>query len=120
MHAYLATLCRDSGADAYRVGGVSDHVHIACSLPRTLTVSKLIETIKKNSSKWIKQQDHQCEKFQWQAGYGAFSVDPSKLDLLVKYIESQPEHHRVVSFKDEYRRFLKKFAVGYDERYVWD
>ncbi|MGK0187027.1 MAG: putative transposase [Verrucomicrobiales bacterium] len=83
MRAYLATVCRDCDAEAYRVGGVADHVHIACKLPRTITVSKLLETTKKESSKWIKKQGDGYKDFYWQGGYGAFSVSPSHLDPLI-------------------------------------
>lgn len=121
MHRYLATLCRDLDSTCYKVGGVADHVHIVTSLPRILTQSKLLEDIKKKSSKWIKGEgssDHRS--FAWQRGYGAFSVSPSQLDGVVHYVADQEEHHRTISFQDEYRRFLAKHGVDYDERYVWD
>ncbi len=120
MHAYLATVCRDCDAEAYRVGGVADHVHLACKLPRTITVSKLLETTKKESSKWIKKQGDGYKNFYWQGGYGAFSVSPSHLDPLIAYVENQAEHHRKETFQDEFRRLLKKYGIDYDERYVWD
>jgi len=120
MHAYLATVCRDCDAEAYRVGGIADHVHIACKLPRTITVSKLLETTKKESSKWIKKQGDGYKDFYWQGGYGAFSVSPSHLDPLIAYVENQVEHHREETFQDEFRRLLKKYGIDYDERYVWD
>ena len=120
MHAYLATVCRDCDAEAYRVGGVADHVHIACKLPRTITVSKLLEIIKKESSKWIKKQGDGYQDFYWQGGYGAFSVSPNHLDPLIAYVENQAVHHRKETFQDEFRRLLKKYGIDYDERYVWD
>jgi putative transposase len=120
MQAYLATVCRDCDAEAYRVGGVADHVHIACKLPRTITVSKLLETTKRESSKWIKKQGDGYKGFYWQGGYGAFSVSPSHLDPLIAYVENQAEHHRKETFQDEFRRLLKKYGIEYDERYVWD
>ena len=121
MHGYLATLCRDLDSTCYKVGGVADHVHIVTSLPRTLTQSKLLEDIKKKSSKWIKREgvsDHNT--FAWQRGYGVFSVSPSQLDSVVQYVANQEEHHRTISFQDEYRKFLAKHGVDYDEQYVWD
>ena len=120
MHAYLATVCRDCDAEAYRVGGVDDHVHIACKLPRTITVSKLLEIIKKESSKWIKKQGDGYQDFYWQGGYGAFSVSPNHLDPLIAYVENQAAHHSKETFQDEFRRLLKKYGIDYDERYVWD
>ncbi len=89
MHAYLATICRDQGGEALRVGGVADHVHIVTTLPRTLSQAQLIEGIKKPSSKWIKALEARYRGFFWQRGYGAFSVSPSQLDTALKYLETQ-------------------------------
>jgi len=80
----------------------------------------LMEEIKKRSSKWIKTQGKEYADFYWQNGYGAFSINPTEIEVVVKYIEQQHEHHKTVSFQDEYRAFLKKYAIEYDERYVWD
>ena len=120
LHAYLAAACRAHQSNAYRVGGTCDHVHIACTLPRTLTVSQLLEEIKTNSSKWIKQKDPKCAKFSWQAGYAAFSLGQSQLDELLTYIERQEMHHRKRAFKEELLELLSKYDVEYDERYLWD
>ena len=99
MHAYLATVCRDLGAELVRVGGVVDHVHIVTMLPRTVTQAQLIEEIKKASSKWIKTLDARYRGFFWQRGYGAFSVSPSQLDTVVEYLEVQHEHHPLTPFR---------------------
>jgi putative transposase len=120
MHAYLATICRDLGGEALRVGGVADHVHIVTTLPRTLSQAQLIEGIKKPSSKWIKGLDSKYRHFYWQRGYGAFSVSPDQLNAVLEYVERQEEHHRTRSFQEEYRDFLRKCGVEFDERYVWD
>lgn len=121
MHRYIATLCRDLNSTCHKVGGVSDHVHIVTSLPRTLSQSQLLEDIKKKSSKWIKEIDPaKYGKFSWQAGYGAFSVSRSSLDDVVKYVANQEKHHEQLSFQDEYRAFLEKHKAEYDERYIWD
>jgi len=120
LHAYLAGACRALGSEALRVGGTEDHVHIACTLPRTLTVSQLLEEIKKSSSKWMKNQDEANADFSWQTGYGAFSLGKSQLPALIRYIDRQPEHHRVRSFDDELRELLRKYDVAYDERYLGD
>jgi REP element-mobilizing transposase RayT len=120
MHAYLATICRDAGAEALRVGGVADHVHLVTTLPRTLTQADMLEGLKNKSSKWIKGIAPNYRHFYWQRGYGAFSVSPSQLDALLEYVETQEEHHRSHTFQEEYREFLRKHGVGYDERYVWD
>lgn len=120
MHAYLATICRDLGGHAFRVGGVADHVHILATLPRTLSQADLVEAMKKTSSKWIKTLAPKYRGFYWQRGYGAFSVSPSQLDGVFEYVESQEEHHRTRSFQEEYREFLQKHGVEFDDRYVWD
>ncbi|MFT4590308.1 MAG: putative transposase [Limisphaerales bacterium] len=99
---------------------MEDHVHLAVRLGRTVSQSGLVENLKKKSSGWIKRQAEKYAKFYWQKGYGAFSVSPQYLDDLLLYIDGQEEHHRTESFQDEYRRFLKKYGIEYDERYVWD
>ena len=120
MHAYLATICRDAGADFVRVGGVSDHVHIVTTLARTLSQAQLIEEIKKASSKWVKALDARYRGFFWQRGYAAFSVSPSQLDSVLEYVNKQQEHHRTRTFQEEYRELLRKHGVDFDERFVWD
>ena len=120
MHAYLAAVCRDLGAQLVRVGGVADHVHIVTTLPRTLSQAQMIERIKKVSSKWIKTLDARYRGFFWQRGYGAFSVSPSQLEAVLQYVDTQQEHHRTRTFQDEYRELLRRHGIDFDERYVWD
>ena len=120
LHAYLATVARNVDSECFRVGGVADHVHLAVRLSRTLTMAKLIEELKTSSSKWLKTQSPALASFAWQRGYGAFSVGPSDLNALLHYIDTQEEHHRARTFQDEYRAFLTKYGIEYDERYVWD
>lgn len=120
LHAYLATVARETGCECPRVGGVADHVHLAVRLSRTVTLAALVEELKTSSSKWLKTQAPEFGGFAWQRGYGAFSVGPADLEALVAYIDGQEEHHRTKTFQDEYRAFLTKYHVAYDERYVWD
>lgn len=120
MHAYVATVGRDLNGEVLRVGGVADHLHIVATLPRTLSQAEMVETMKKTSSKWIKELDSKYSQFYWQRGYGAFSVSPSQLDAVVQYVENQEEHHRTRTFQEEYREVLRKYGVEFDERYVWD
>jgi putative transposase len=120
MHAYLATICRDIDGEAMRVGGVSDHIHILSTLPRTVSQAKMIEHLKKTSSKWIKTIDARFRKFSWQRGYAAFSISPSQVDTVVQYVDNQQEHHRSRTFQEEYRELLRKHGIQFDERYVWD
>jgi len=120
MHAYLAAVCRDLGAQLVRVGGVADHVHIVTTLPRTLSQAQMIERIKKVSSKWIKTLDARYRGFFWQRGYGAFSVSPSQLNAVFQYVDAQQEHHRTRSFQEEYRELLRRHGIDFNERHVWD
>jgi len=94
MHGYLATICRDRGGELVHVGGVSDRVHVVTTLPRIMSQAQLIEQIKKASSKWIKALGAQYRGFFWQRGYGAFSISPSQLESVLKYVDGQEEHHR--------------------------
>ena len=111
MHAYVATVCRDFGAELVRVGGMADHVHIVTTLPRTLSQAQMIERIKKVSSKWIKTLDARYRDFFWQRGYGAFSVSPSQLEVVLQYVDAQQEHHRTRSFQEEYRELCAGTAL---------
>lgn len=119
-HAFLAGTVRQCDCEAYRVGGVADHVHLAVRLSRTLSVADLVKEIKTASSKWVKTQDASLHDFAWQQGYGVFSVGMSQKETLLHYIDNQEEHHRTRTFQDEYRAFLTKYGIEYDERYVWD
>lgn len=120
LHAYLATVARNADCECFRVGGVADHVHLAIRLARTVATANLIEELKTSSSKWLKSQSPALAGFAWQRGYGAFSVGPSDLDALLHYVDNQEEHHRTRTFQEEYRAFLKKYGIAFDERYVWD
>jgi putative transposase len=120
LHAYLATVARNMDCECYRVGGMADHVHLAIRMSRTISMANLIEELKTTSSKWLKSQSPRLVNFAWQRGYGAFSVGPSDLDALRQYIDNQDEHHKTRAFQEEYRAFLVKYGIQFDERYVWD
>ena len=120
LYAYLATVARSMECESYRIGGVADHVHLALRLSRTVTIAKLVEQLKSASSKWIKGRGAEFGEFSWQRGYGCFSVGPQDLDALIRYIDEQEEHHATRTFEDEFRMFLQKYGVEYDEAYVWD
>jgi putative transposase len=120
LQSYLAGVLREEGCPTLQVGGVADHVHLLFGLSRTRTVAQVVEQVKTSSSKWIKPRSAAFAEFHWQAGYGAFSVSQSNAGAVAQYIRSQEEHHRKVTFQEEYRRFLKRYQVEYDERYVWD
>jgi putative transposase len=117
---YIGGVCKHLGCNPIRVGGYKDHIHILCLLSKNIALSILMEEIKRSSSKWIKTKGIRYEYFYWQGGYGAFSVNPAQVDIVSDYIKNQEAHHGKVSFQDEYRAYLKKYKIEYDERYVWD
>jgi len=116
---YMAGIAKNNNLKALAVGGMPDHIHILLSLPATITVSKVIQMIKGNSSKWINDTFETPSRFSWQRGYGAFSINFSILSDSIHYIQNQAVHHRRKSFKEEYLDFLKINKISYDERYLW-
>ena len=119
-HGYLAGICRNLNCPPIIVGGTEDHAHVLCRQSKSLSVADLLRELKRDSSKHVKEQPHGPPAFHWQSGYAAFSVSPSHVESLTRYIAGQEEHHRRESFQDEFRRLLKKYGVEFDERYVWD
>ena len=118
--AYLSTVLRNHDCDTLIVGGVADHVHALFALSRNYSIATIVKEIKRTSSSWVKDESPLLRKFPWQNGYGAFWLSQSDLGRVVSYIERQEEHHRRVTFKDEFRALLKRYEIDYDERYVWD
>jgi REP element-mobilizing transposase RayT len=120
LHPYLASIFRALKSPSLAIDGTADHIHMLFSLGRVITIADLVEELKTESSKWIKTKGREFKNFHWQAGYGAFSIGQSNVEALKRYIRGQKKHHRRVTFEDEYRQFLKRYQVEYDERYVWD
>jgi putative transposase len=120
LHPYMAKIFRELKSPSLTIDGTSDHVHILFSLGRVIKVADLVEEVKTESSKWIKTKGREFRNFRWQRGYGAFSIGQSNVAALKRYIRNQKQHHRRVTFQDEYRKFLKAYGIEYDERYVWD
>mgnify|MGYP000887653131 FL=1 len=120
LFSYTAAIARKQGCPAIIINGMPDHIHVFCNLSRTITIAQLVEEVKTSTSKWIKSKSPDYQKFQWQTGYGVFSVSQSKMMTVKGYVENQKEHHRMQSFREEYRIFLREYGVAYDERYVWD
>ncbi|MDX6497027.1 MAG: REP-associated tyrosine transposase [Blastocatellia bacterium] len=116
---YIGGIARMNGMKALAVGGTTDHVHTLLSLPATLSVAKAIQLIKGGSSKWIHDQFPRYRKFQWQDGYGAFSVSASQIKSVIRYIGNQKVHHRKKTFEEEFLEFLDRYSVAYDRRYVF-
>ena len=117
LHAYIGGIIRDIGAVARSIGGPGDHVHILAGLKPTHTLADVVRQIKRGSSAWIHQ--HGVKKFAWQEGYGAFTVSPSQLSKVQRYIANQLEHHRKKTFEEEYVDLLRLSGVEFDETYLW-
>jgi putative transposase len=120
LWAYQAGIFRRWDSPALIIGGTDDHVHALFSLSKNHALKKVIEEVKKSSSKWIKVQEACFKDFHWQGGYAAFSVSPSNVEKVRKYIEDQEEHHRTMTFQEELRALFQRNGIEYDERYVWD
>jgi len=120
LYAYMGGTIKKLGGIPFIINGMGDHIHIFSTLPRTVALSKFLEEIKKNSSRWIKTKGREYQNFAWQGGYAAFSVSDSVKDTVVQYIQNQKEHHRSLSFKEEVIKFLKKYDLDYDEKYLWE
>jgi len=120
LHPYMATIFRELKSPSLAINGTSDHLHILFSLGRVIKVADLVEEVKTESSKWIKTKGPEFRNFHWQAGYGAFSIGQSNVETLKRYIRGQKRHHRRFTFQDEFRKFLTRYEIDYDERYVWD
>ena len=118
LHSYIIGTIAAMGMYTYEVYANSDHVHILTTLSRTITIADMISKIKTSSSKWLKQKG--ILGFDWQDGYGIFSVSASGVDVVTRYIRNQPKHHAKTGYKDELRLFFRKYKIEYDERYVWD
>jgi len=120
LHSYLAGIFRDLESPAIEINTEPDHAHILFALSRTQTLGDVVSQIKRGSSTWLKTKNKSYAKFHWQNGYGAFSVSQSNVNEVRKYIRKQREHHKKSTFQDEFRAFLKRHEMGFDERYVWD
>jgi putative transposase len=112
---YLGGIARENGMKTLAVGGVGDHVHLLLSLPATLSVSKAMQLLKGNSSKWLRETFPAIREqgFAWQEGFGAFSIGVTGLEATIHYIQMQEEHHRKKSFREELESFLKKHGYEY-------
>jgi putative transposase len=120
LFSYMGGILKNIECFPLQIGGMTDHIHVLCCLSKKITLIKMIEELKRSSSKWIKTKGESFTNFYWQDGYGAFSVGHTQIEDVTKYIQNQKEHHKKVSFQDEYRNFLKKYDIEFDERYIWD
>lgn len=120
LYGYMAGICKNLDCPALKIGGVEDHVHLLTRHAKTRAISDFLRELKRSSSTSIKTQRNELSSFHWQDGYGAFSISPSHVEEVEKYIVNQETHHHKESFQDEFRRLCKKYGVEIDERYVWD
>lgn len=112
---YTGGIARENKMRALKVGGVTDHLHVLLTLPSTLAIARAVQLLKGNSSKWIHETFPHYATFEWQEGYGAFSIGVSGIGDTIKYIESQAEHHRKMTFKEELEAILKKHSIEYED-----
>jgi len=120
LHAYAAAVLKGMDSPAIRINSLDDHMHALCRLSKNHALCDLVQKLKTSTSKWLKTKGGILTKFAWQNGYGAFSVSASQSAAAIRYIENQESHHRKMTFQEEFRRFLDKYGVEFDERYVWD
>ncbi len=120
LHRYIGGILLSHDCQPLMIGGVEDHVHILSALSRTCQAAEMVKEVKRGSSLWIKTKRGHLQDFAWQSGYGIFSIGFSQIESVRNYITKQEEHHRKVSFQDEFRKLLKRYEIEFDECYVWD
>jgi putative transposase len=116
---YVGGIARKNQMKALKIGGTEDHLHAVVGMRPTMSVSQAIQLLKGGSSKWIHANFPHLSDFEWQDGYGAFTISKSQLPDVIDYVSNQREHHRVLTFQEEFLALLKKHEVEYDERYIW-
>ena len=119
LYAYIGGVLKTSHSIPVQINGTEDHIHVLCIMSKNISLSELLEDIKRNSSRWIKTKGEHYRDFAWQGGYAAYSVSQSKVEVVEKYIQNQKEHHKRQSFKDEYIQFLNENGIDYKDEYLW-
>jgi REP element-mobilizing transposase RayT len=119
LHRYLGGIVKGEGGVLLQIGGMPDHIHMVIKLKPIYALSEIMKKVKGSSSKWINEQNRLMDRFSWQEGYGAFTVSESQTAAVIRYVGEQENHHRTLSFKDEFLLILKRHEVEYDERYLW-
>ena len=117
LYEYIGGTIRGIGGICLEIGGIGDHIHLLVKLKPTMDVSKFLQDLKPNTTNWAKQIIH--PKFEWQNGYGAFTVGESQIEAVRRYIQNQEEHHRKFNFEDEFKDLLRKSGMDFDEKYLW-
>jgi len=120
LHSYMGGILHGLGCSPIEINTEPDHAHVLFVMTRTETISNVVGQLKKSSNDWLRNRDPQFRHFYWQGGYGVFSVSQSAVEEVRQYIRDQREHHKQISFQDEFRTFLKRYEMEFDERYVWE
>jgi len=120
LYKYISGVIRNNDQKLIAIGGTENHIHILVGIKPTIALSDLVRDIKANSSRFVNEKKFAKGKFSWQQGFGAFSYSHSHLNDVIRYMPHQEEHHKTNNFKDEYLKFLKKYEVDYDEKYLFD
>ncbi len=120
LHQYITRIITNKKQTVIRINSMPDHIHILVGITPDIALSDLVQDIKANSSKFINKKAWIAGRFEWQAGFGAFSYSHSQLDIVVRYIKNQEAHHSRQTFREEYLEFLKRFNVPYNPKYVFD
>lgn len=120
LHDYIGGILRNTGGILLAIGGVPDHIHLVLKLGADASVAETLRIIKANSSKWANKRSAKSSRFEWQRGYGAFTVSESQLPAVVDYVQRQEEHHRSRSFQEEFTAFLERHGISFDPKYIWD
>ena len=119
MFNYIGGIVRAEGGVLLEVGAMDDHIHLLVKIRADQAVAEMVRLIKANSSKWVNEKPGRTERFEWQSGYGAFTVSESQLPVVRKYILAQEEHHRGRSFQEEFVEMLNRHGLKFDEKYIW-
>ncbi len=117
--SYIGGIIKELGGILIEIHAMPEHIHFYAYMPKTVSVSKFMEIVKANSSKWVRTTFPEKKDFRWQDGYGAFSVSKSSEKKVIQYIRDQKHHHRKRSFQEEFIDILNKYGIEYDEKYIW-
>jgi putative transposase len=120
LYKYIGGIIRGEEGILIEIGGIDDHIHLLVKIKPSISISEMLNKIKANSSKWVNENNKSPRRFQWQEGYAAFTVSESQVPPVREYIQNQEDHHKRISFQDEFIALLEKHGVSYDPRYIWD
>ena len=120
LYKYMGGIIRGEGGTLLEIGGVPDHVHLVTRFKADTSVSRMLQLLKANLSKWANERSDQSSRFSWQTGYAAFSVSESQVVAVREYVRRQEEHHRRRTFQEEFIALLRKHEIEWDERFIWE